>query len=152
MEGVRQLATASACSLTLAVMQGRGQKSAKSTSAHNCRSTSRESSCAGTTTSSRASRTAVVSRSRLRRLLDRKSTRLNSSHSQISYAVFCLKEKKNRLQQPQTVLRRTEILRDCVLRSPDTAADREHPDERGAAVLGVHLCATLNRGGAGAEH
>src|SRR2546430_6297918 len=29
-----------------------------------------------------------------RRHLDRKSTRLNSSHSQISYAVFCLKKKK----------------------------------------------------------
>src|SRR2546430_13677774 len=28
--------------------------------------------------------------------LDRKSTRLNSSHSQISYAVFCLKKKKYR--------------------------------------------------------
>src|SRR2546430_3278121 len=28
---------------------------------------------------------------------DRKSTRLNSSHSQISYAVFCLKKKKKRL-------------------------------------------------------
>src|SRR2546427_6132717 len=28
--------------------------------------------------------------------LDRKSTRLNSSHSQISYAVFCLKKKKHR--------------------------------------------------------
>src|SRR2546430_11599773 len=28
------------------------------------------------------------------RFLDRKSTRLNSSHSQISYAVFCLKNKK----------------------------------------------------------
>src|SRR2546421_6852423 len=28
-------------------------------------------------------------------LLDRKSTRLNSSHDQISYAVFCLKKKKN---------------------------------------------------------
>src|SRR5688572_32229169 len=27
-------------------------------------------------------------------VLDRKSTRLNSSHSQISYAVFCLKKKK----------------------------------------------------------
>src|SRR2546430_10310136 len=27
--------------------------------------------------------------------LDRKSTRLNSSHSQISYAVFCLKKKKS---------------------------------------------------------
>src|SRR2546430_7619787 len=30
-----------------------------------------------------------------RRLGDRKSTRLNSSHSQISYAVFCLKKKTN---------------------------------------------------------
>src|SRR2546430_13265037 len=29
-------------------------------------------------------------------MLDRKSTRLNSSHSQISYAVFCLKKKKKR--------------------------------------------------------
>src|SRR2546430_12286758 len=28
---------------------------------------------------------------------DRKSTRLNSSHSQISYAVFCLKKKKNKV-------------------------------------------------------
>src|SRR5688572_31747997 len=29
-------------------------------------------------------------------ILDRKSTRLNSSHSQISYAVFCLKKKKKK--------------------------------------------------------
>src|SRR2546430_13273978 len=29
--------------------------------------------------------------------VDRKSTRLNSSHSQISYAVFCLKKKKKSL-------------------------------------------------------
>src|SRR2546430_10710322 len=29
--------------------------------------------------------------------VDRKSTRLNSSHSQISYAVFCLKKKKNKI-------------------------------------------------------
>src|SRR2546430_13499203 len=36
--------------------------------------------------------TAVVNRAVLDR--DRKSTRLNSSHSQISYAVFCLKKKK----------------------------------------------------------
>src|SRR2546430_9995045 len=39
-------------------------------------------------------------------LLDRKSTRLNSSHSQISYAVFCLKKKKRKtppdLQRPHT--------------------------------------------------
>src|SRR2546427_13273858 len=32
----------------------------------------------------------------LGRRVDRKSTRLNSSHSQISYAVFCLKKKKNK--------------------------------------------------------
>src|SRR5688572_31570492 len=29
---------------------------------------------------------------------DRKSTRLNSSHSQISYAVFCLKKKKKKMK------------------------------------------------------
>src|SRR2546430_13092805 len=38
---------------------------------------------------------------RRRRALDRKSTRLNSSHSQISYAVFCLKKKK----KTRTILR-----------------------------------------------
>src|SRR5438270_3400776 len=30
---------------------------------------------------------------------DRKSTRLNSSHSQISYAVFCLKKKKKQKEE-----------------------------------------------------
>src|SRR2546427_2382205 len=42
---------------------------------------------------------------------DRKSTRLNSSHSQISYAVFCLKKKKKnsiarilQMQYPQYVV------------------------------------------------
>src|SRR2546421_7716208 len=34
-----------------------------------------------------------------REKLDRKSTRLNSSHDQISYAVFCLKKKKNKTKQ-----------------------------------------------------
>src|SRR5256886_11639928 len=32
-------------------------------------------------------------------LIDRKSTRLNSSHSQISYAVFCLKKKNHSATQ-----------------------------------------------------
>src|SRR3712207_8400287 len=32
------------------------------------------------------------------KVLDRKSTRLNSSHANISYAVFCLKKKKNTQQ------------------------------------------------------
>src|SRR5688572_31636568 len=33
------------------------------------------------------------------RTADRKSTRLNSSHSQISYAVFCLKKKKKGIEE-----------------------------------------------------
>src|SRR2546430_3883656 len=48
----------------------------------------------------RVSRTAEARRHRAGvsdRRLDRKSTRLNSSHSQISYAVFCLKKKKTNL-------------------------------------------------------
>src|SRR2546430_7477731 len=35
---------------------------------------------------------------------DRKSTRLNSSHSQISYAVFCLKKKKKKHSHYRTLL------------------------------------------------
>src|SRR2546430_13349108 len=45
---------------------------------------------------------------------DRKSTRLNSSHSQISYAVFCLKKKKNNpnsITTPRTSLRQTVLIR-----------------------------------------
>src|SRR5438270_9118428 len=40
-------------------------------------------------------------------VVDRKSTRLNSSHSQISYAVFCLKKKKKK-QSESTITRRTD--------------------------------------------
>src|SRR2546427_5383323 len=35
---------------------------------------------------------------------DRKSTRLNSSHSQISYAVFCLKKKKKKIHAQQSYI------------------------------------------------
>src|SRR5438309_9260797 len=35
--------------------------------------------------------------------VDRKSTRLNSSHSSISYAVFCLKKKKKKKKQKKTI-------------------------------------------------
>src|SRR2546430_10450715 len=38
---------------------------------------------------------------------DRKSTRLNSSHSQISYAVFCLKKKKDHQQTHSLECRRS---------------------------------------------
>src|SRR5216683_5881312 len=42
----------------------------------------------------------AVQAPRTLRKLDRKSTRLNSSHDQISYAVFCLKKKKNLYGDP----------------------------------------------------
>src|SRR5690349_22822677 len=38
----------------------------------------------------------VVTREEIQKNLDRKSTRLNSSHVEISYAVFCLKKKKKK--------------------------------------------------------
>src|SRR6266496_2229054 len=61
---------------------------------------------------------------------DRKSTRLNSSHVEISYAVFCLKKKKNnetisdasqhhyKLLDVPKYIRRPKITRACLLFSP----------------------------------
>src|SRR3989440_9661578 len=42
---------------------------------------------------------------------DRKSTRLNSSHDQISYAVFCLKKKKNTSVRSRHLARQHRIRR-----------------------------------------
>src|SRR2546426_3377065 len=55
-----------------------------------------------------------VGRSRPAR--DRKSTRLNSSHLVISYAVFCLKKKKNNKQQ--------EFVGEYIANSPDERRER----------------------------
>src|SRR5688572_32197203 len=41
---------------------------------------------------------ASLRRAKIAASQDRKSTRLNSSHSQISYAVFCLKKKKKHIE------------------------------------------------------
>src|SRR5947207_5045288 len=43
---------------------------------------------------------------------DRKSTRLNSSHTVISYAVFCLKKKKKIKMSPHTNTKTTDDTRD----------------------------------------
>src|SRR5690606_41094110 len=43
--------------------------------------------------------------SQKRRARDRKSTRLNSSHVKISYAVFCLKKKKEKTQKEKKRIR-----------------------------------------------
>src|SRR3712207_7137704 len=59
---------------------------------------------------------------RLRREdLDRKSTRLNSSHANISYAVFCLKKKKNKYHSinPNAI----SVLIDCLDKKSDSLTD-----------------------------
>src|SRR5690242_20791975 len=46
---------------------------------------------------------------------DRKSTRLNSSHMSISYAVFCLKKKKNKKKYTSnTIIIRTQHIRSLI--------------------------------------
>src|SRR3712207_8875417 len=40
-------------------------------------------------------------------IIDRKSTRLNSSHANISYAVFCLKKKTKRMSRCRSHMTRT---------------------------------------------
>src|SRR3712207_8483578 len=47
-------------------------------------------------------------RRRATNLEDRKSTRLNSSHANISYAVFCLKKKKKVRLLPSTATSKTD--------------------------------------------
>src|SRR2546427_5007536 len=42
--------------------------------------------------------------------LDRKSTRLNSSHSQISYAVFCLKKQNNKKNKIELLIDLNKII------------------------------------------
>src|SRR3954465_14776121 len=66
--------------------------------------------------------------------LDRKSTRLNSSHTIISYAVFCLKKQDHRGQlrgHPRARHRRPAFV--------------PHPTARGAP--GSRPCASASRGG-----
>src|SRR2546430_8229108 len=54
---------------------------------------------------------------------DRKSTRLNSSHSQISYAVFCLKKKKNKKFEVIVCYSRAATIENLIFVSCMTAAD-----------------------------
>src|SRR5947209_17403341 len=52
--------------------------------------------------------------------VDRKSTRLNSSHANISYAVFCLKKKKCRKAQPLGTRARCLLAAKCDRMRPTT--------------------------------
>src|SRR2546427_3224833 len=93
---------------------------------------------AGTRVSNPAHRPTIAS--------DRKSTRLNSSHSQISYAVFCLKKKKkkqSRARQP-TVESRLLVQKTLAYRSWAQAASAysEKHDDGTESIYGVDLSTT----------
>src|SRR5688572_32094795 len=62
---------------------------------------------------------------------DRKSTRLNSSHSQISYAVFCLKKKSQEAVQNQI--------------EPQPREENDHNDNSVHGVLNTTYHAGLRR-------
>src|SRR2546430_13539879 len=64
---------------------------------------------------------------KMARFVDRKSTRLNSSHSQISYAVFCLKKKNNN---------DTPVCRDTVPELHTCAQSTKHDAGSGRAASG----------------
>src|SRR2546430_12378209 len=59
-----------------------------------------------------------------RQARDRKSTRLNSSHSQISYAVFCLKKKKKKKMKYQKRKQKYAIRRCDETSGSDTHVSR----------------------------
>src|SRR5712675_2982573 len=57
---------------------------------------------AGSTAKANSTRRRIGSRWRCESRRDRKSTRLNSSHGYISYAVLCLKKKKKKKKKKKT--------------------------------------------------
>src|SRR6266436_1100575 len=63
---------------------------------------------------------------RRRLVVDRKSTRLNSSHGYISYAVFCLKKKNNKLDMEGVQETRHGLTHNVPLVSILTEADYDH--------------------------
>src|SRR5476651_1210685 len=58
--------------------------------------------------------------------LDRKSTRLNSSHANISYAVFCLKKKKNLFRPQADQMREHAVLANDGKRGGDDSKRQIH--------------------------
>src|SRR2546422_6935464 len=79
-------------------------RSSRVARALNPRSSSSGRGAAATSRAPRTEHTIGTAKARIRTSVkgDRKSTRLNSSHGYISYAVFCLKKKKKQTQNNKT--------------------------------------------------
>src|SRR5256886_12118327 len=70
---------------------------------------------------------------------DRKSTRLNSSHSQISYAVFCLKKKKKKRRHLSPTTRHSSRLNEMSGRLTDcTHHDADSPQPHDPRAFVIH--------------
>src|SRR2546430_4565455 len=85
------------------------------------------------------------------RAADRKSTRLNSSHSQISYAVFCLKKKKICIEEKRLPLHGTGALdspRSRIGPMSPLVSDVRHraltSDTVALHASAVHMCSTAS--------
>src|SRR5688572_32484878 len=74
----------------------------------------------------------LTRRFRIERPRDRKSTRLNSSHSQSSYAVFCLKKKNKKRSSAAQIS--TTSARCCSMPARDSSAPRRSTSSRARTV------------------
>src|SRR2546427_4866020 len=72
--------------------------------------------------------------------IDRKSTRLNSSHSQISYAVFCLKKKKKK--QTRRLTATSKNRREAFKPELRSGSKQQPRDRRATVPERVHGSAT----------
>src|SRR2546430_12709473 len=76
---------------------------------------------------------------------DRKSTRLNSSHSQISYAVFCLKKKKTSLCRPGVFTRLSthlQLIHPSHALAHSAPVGHDHPVVLNPVADGIHVAVT----------
>src|SRR2546430_5515251 len=77
--------------------------------------------------------------------IDRKSTRLNSSHSQISYAVFCLKKKKKKLNNTSIAQRAHDYgLTDAEERLTTLLSNDTHLVSTRRVLMGITLYTSHN--------
>src|ERR1039458_9901534 len=83
---------------------------------------------------------------------DRKSTRLNSSHLGISYAVFCLKKKKiNRIRESVTLCLQREVQNSARGRGRTATDERDQPNVRSSCRAQAFLVAFFLNDGAPPE-
>src|SRR2546422_2795110 len=102
-DGIRDVAVTGVQTCALPISRGKGRVR----SANGWKG-ARSARCAKSNSgrTARSGRKPSIGRSRS---TDRKSTRLNSSHGYISYAVFCLKKKKKKIEHNRMIMHKTTV-------------------------------------------